>query len=130
MQDDILAQAEAIVEKMGDRRLYYAGCWTVAEDLGFTENGENTEFKEVAHPEEFIWCELLLGINLLPQLLAEAKKWKAKAIEERAEEHAYCEINSWGWRSWEMFKEFNSDIATKFVEQAARELEEEMKDDI
>ena len=77
MSEDVLERAKIIAEKMGDRRIYYAGCWTLAEDLGYSKTGENTEFKEVAHPEDFIWCEVLPGINLLPELIAEVERLRS-----------------------------------------------------
>jgi hypothetical protein len=68
---DILSQAEALCAKLGDRRLYYANCGTVAED--FSRTG-NQDFQEVAHPEDPFWCEILVGVNLLPGLVAEIKR--------------------------------------------------------
>ncbi len=81
MSEDVLERAKIIAEKMGDRRIYYAGCWTLAEDLGYSKTGENTEFKEVAHPEDFIWCEVLPGINLLPELIAEVERLRSHHIQ-------------------------------------------------
>jgi hypothetical protein len=71
---DILPQAEALCAKLGDRRLYYANCGTVAED--FSRTG-NHDFQEVAHPEDPFWCEILPGINLLPGLVTEVKRLRA-----------------------------------------------------
>lgn len=71
---NIIIQAEELCAKLGDRRLYYANCGTVAED--FSKTG-NQDFQEVAHPEDPFWCEILVGVNLLPELIAEVKRLRA-----------------------------------------------------
>lgn len=66
-------------------------------------------------------------IQMLQQLLAEAKAWKAKAIEERAMERAYYEISEGGWCSWSAFQKHCPEETKQYLEQAARELAEEMR---
>jgi hypothetical protein len=73
---DILKEAEALCAKLGDRRLYYANCGTVAEDFSRANTGNPDldrciDFEEVAHPQDPFWCEILVGANLLPGLVAE-----------------------------------------------------------
>lgn len=77
MKQDPLIQAEGLCKKLGDRRLYYANCGTVAED--FSKTG-NQDFQEVAHPEDPFWCEILVGVNLLPELVAYIKRLEGFAL--------------------------------------------------
>lgn len=74
---NIIIQAEELCAKLGDRRLYYANCGTVAED--FSKTG-NQDFQEVAHPEDPFWCEILVGVNLLPELVAYIKRLEGFAL--------------------------------------------------
>ncbi len=67
-----LDKAQEICKKYKGRRIYNAGCMTVAEMV-------DGDFREVAHPEEYIWCEVLPDVvNLFPEAIAEIAELRAK----------------------------------------------------
>lgn len=102
MADDILAQAEKL-------------CKPLSEVSQYWRNQSN--------------AVCVVAGDLLPQLLAEAKLWKAKAIEERAMRIRKEFYTKRCFKSEEEFREYDKSTWEQAKEQAARELEE-MKHDI
>ena len=71
-------KARATCGKYAGRIVKNCGCWTVADVTG-------DEFLEVAHPEEYLWCEVIPDcLELLPAALDRISELEAALIEERA----------------------------------------------
>jgi hypothetical protein len=75
-----LERAREICEKIGSRKIFNAGCCTVAEMVTMPEHDEPV-FCEVAHPEFCDWCEILpYAVNSLPGLMAEIERLRAEIL--------------------------------------------------
>jgi hypothetical protein len=112
-----LEKAREICEKIGSRKIFNAGCCTVAEMVTMPEHDEPV-FCEVAHPEFCDWCEILpYAVNSLPSLMAEIERLRALPVADvAAYDHRIQEMAA---RIAELEKWLKKERSARLLEQSS-----------